>query len=75
MTLFQIFINHIPRKIFTYCDSFGSHREPSSDCDHDLVTSRDLDCLTTRLVSSGKQRPVDVAQVVCPWSRFMMCGD
>ena len=23
---------HIPRIVFTFCDSFVSHREPSSDC-------------------------------------------
>ena len=35
--------DHIQRRIFTYYNSFGSHREPSSDCDHDLVMSWNLD--------------------------------
>ena len=52
--------DHIQR-IFTYCDSFGFHREPSSDCDL-FVMSSDLDCLL-----SGKQRLVDVAQAACPF--------
>ena len=49
-TLRQLRISHQKKKkkkkkrIF-YCESFGSRREPSSDCDHDLTLSRDLDCL------------------------------
>ena len=34
-----------PKKKFTYWDSFSSHGEPSSDCDLDLMTLHDLDCL------------------------------
>ena len=30
-------------RFFTYCNSFGSHLKPLSDCD--LVISRDIDCL------------------------------
>ena len=37
ITLIQIVIKYVTRKIFTYCDNFGSHREPSSDCDLDLL--------------------------------------
>ena len=37
--------NHIQIQIYTYCDSFCSHWEPSSDCDLDFVMSRDLHCL------------------------------
>ena len=45
------FIKNIPKKNFTYCDSFGSHQEPASDCDLDLVRSLDFDCLP--LVNKG----------------------
>ena len=54
-----IFIKHIPRKNNAHYDSCGSHRERSSDCDLHLLTSPDLDYLL--LVSTSKQRPVDVA--------------
>ena len=38
----------------------------SANCDIDLVMSLNFNgLLTTRLVTSSKQRPVDVAQVVC----------
>ena len=32
--------DHTHRRKFTYCDSFVSHREPSSTCNIDLVMSR-----------------------------------
>ena len=54
-------------RIFTYCDSFGSYREPSSDCDLDLLMARDLDCLPLdcSLLMVNKNH-VDIALVVRP---------
>ena len=40
--VFHMFIKHIAKEKITYCDSFGSLREPSSDCDFDCMTSQDL---------------------------------
>ena len=47
------------KKNFTYCDSFGSHRELSLDCDLDSVMSWDLDCLM------GMGAWLGVAKVSC----------
>ena len=38
-------LDHIQRRIFTYYDSLGSHQEPSSDCELDLVMPQILDYL------------------------------
>ena len=41
----QLSLCLILEEIVNYCDSFVSHREPSSEFDLDLMTLRDLDCL------------------------------
>ena len=55
--------DHIERRIVIHCDNFGSCREPSSAIHFYRLLSRD-ERFTTRLVISGKQRRLDVAQVV-----------
>ena len=56
----QFFCCLIQKEIFTYCDSFSSHREPSSDCDLDLVTSRALEyCLPLDWFLVVNKRPVE----------------
>ena len=61
----------IPRRIFTTARQFLFSSRTIQDSDLDLVMSWVLPWAAYTMVTSGKQRPVDVAQVV--W--FMRCED
>ena len=57
---------HIHWKMFTYCDSFSSHRDLLSKCDLELVTAyhSPFGLLTTRLVTSRGKDHFVLCQLV-----------
>ena len=59
--------DRIQRRIFTNCDSFGSHREPSSHWD--------MDCLQLGWLLEVNKSLQMLLRLYAPWYRFMARRD